>query len=119
MKTISIYFLVLLFIIGMITIYSPTTEAGSTGINIKHYCKSKYGYKLGYIDAELIGRNKNAFAWRCIEYKASVPYLKKLGRNNEYGINMNNACKWQTGKSWAQAYLKDGKTHSYSWRCKY
>lgn len=115
MKKLSVYFSTLLFFIGLITIYSPSTEAGSTGINIKKYCQSQHpGFWGDKATATKVGRNKNAFSWRCVQYNSGYYWPKTYKK-----INMNNACKWQTGKSWAKAYLKDGKTHSYSWRCKY
>jgi len=79
-------------------------QAATGGINIDAYCKASY---MGTARAILVANN--VYGWRC-QY---TWYGLKI-----YGIDLNAACRWQYGRSWATSHFNN-YSNPYSWYCSY
>jgi hypothetical protein len=62
----------------------------------------------------LVGGNPTALSWRCRYYFTNLG-IYHVGPFWDYGIDMNQACRWQYG---ARAYASTNNVRNpYSWRC--
>ena len=83
--------------------HSSHTEAAEGGINIDAYCQYRF---LGSARAQLVPPY-NVYSWVC----------RYIG-GQAYGINLNDACKWQYGRWWASAAYRS-YWNPYSWYCRF
>ncbi|MDR6508066.1 hypothetical protein [Arthrobacter oryzae] len=80
-------------------------QAATSGVDVYGYCKSQFNFKPA------VGTTvnpSNAYSWRCTYF--GIPL--------SYGIDMNAACRFTTGRYWAYAGLRDSR-NAYTWYCVY
>ena len=83
--------------------HAKSTEASTGGINIDAWCQH---LTFGTARAQLLPPF-NVYSWAC----------RYVG-GQAFGINLNDACKWQYNRSWATAHYSN-YWNPYSWYCSF
>jgi hypothetical protein len=83
--------------------HAKPTEASTGGINIDAWCQH---LTFGTARAQLLPPY-TVYSWAC----------RYIG-GQAFGINLNDACKWQYNRSWAWAAYTN-YWNAYSWYCNY